>query len=313
MKRKRRSLRLDFKLKKFDTFLIIGVSSLLVFVLMLFHLFTYSVKNSEHQLIRLVLERMSENQKTQFETYIDEKIQVMEALITFPEVYEMKDTNIKNFLGGKAKEFGFEYFFLMKANGVGYYFDENVYRNQAEEQFFKDIMGHDIYLTEPFYTDKGPAITTACVSIYDPFGDKVGVLCAAINLENIQTIIEESEMVLDGSCFILNQAGNYISSNTHKDVHSESSIFDTPNSELSLITRAFEEKTDIAGTITVGGVEYEAYLTYLSDFNWVIVQSIPTSEITARFVYIEVMHYLPASFVLFIAGSEAIRKYIPMR
>lgn len=292
MRNKRRSLRLDFRLKRLDTFLIVGVSMLLVFVLILFHLFTYSVKNSEHQLISLVLERMSENQKTQFETYIDEKIQVMEALVTFPEVYEMRDTNIKNFLGGKAKEFGFEYFFLMKASGVGYYFDENVYRNQAEEQFFRDIMEHDVYLTEPFYTDKGPAITTACVSIYDAFHDKVGVLCAAINLENIQTIIEESEMVLDGSCFILNQEGNYISSNTHKDVHSESSIFNTKDSELSLIRQAFESKEDLAGSITVEGVEYEAYLTYLSDFNWVIVQSIPMSEITARFAYVEVMQVL---------------------
>lgn len=291
-KRRKKHLRLHFKLKRLDTFLIITVSCLLIFVLMLFNFFTYSVKKSEEDLISLVLERMSENQKTQFENYVDDKIEVLQALVTYPEVYNMKDSDIKTFLGKKADEFGFEYFFVMKANGVGYYFDEGVYRDQKSEPFFRDIMAHEVYLTEPFYTDKGPAITTACVSIYDSMNEKVGVLCAAINLVNIQTMIENSEMVLEGNCFILNEAGNYISSNTEKDVNSESSIYDDPDSDLKLVTRAFAEKSDVAGNIRMEGVEYKAHLTYLSDFNWVIVQCIPVSEITQRFVYIEALQWI---------------------
>ena len=291
-KRRKKHLRLDFKLKRLDTFLIITVSCLLIFVLILFHFFTYSVKKSEENLISLVLERMSENQKTQFENYVDDKIEILQALVTYPEVYNMKDSDIKTFLGKKADEFGFEYFFVMKANGVGYYFDEGVYRDQKSEPFFRDIMAHEVYLTEPFYTDKGPAITTACVSIYDSMHEKVGVLCAAINLENIQTMIENSEMVLEGNCFILNEAGNYISSNAQKDVNSESSVFDAPDSDLKLITKAFAEESDVAGNIRMEGVEYKAHLTYLSDFNWVIVQCIPISEITQRFVYIEALQWI---------------------
>lgn len=291
-KRRKKHLRLDFRLKRLDTFLIITVSCLLIFVLMLFNFFTYSVKKSEEDLISLVLERMSENQKIQFENYVDEKIEVLQALVTYPEVYNMKDSDIKTFLGNKADEFGFEYFFVMKANGVGYYFDEGVYRDQSTEPFFRDIMLHDVYLTEPFYTDLGPAITTACVSIYNSMGEKVGVLCAAINLENIQVVIENSEMVLDGSCFILNEAGNYISSSVHKDVNSESSIFDDPDADLKMITKAFVEESDVAGNIRMEGVEYKAQITYLSDFNWVIVQCIPMSEVTQRFVYIEALQWI---------------------
>ncbi len=294
MRRRKKGLSLNFRLKKLDTFLIVGVSCLLVFVLGLFHVFTYSVKKSEKELISLVLERMSENQKTHFESYVDEKIQIMEALVTFPELYNMNDTEIKRFLGGKAKEFGFEYFFIMKADGTGYYFDEDVYRDQGGEQFFRNIMGHEVYLTEPFYTDKGPAITTVCVSVYDTAKNKVGVLCGALNLESIQHMIEESETIMDGSCFILNQAGNYIASNTHKDVHSESSIFNTKDSNLQLISQAFKEKADNNGSITIEGVEYQANLTYLSDFNWMIVQCIPMTVVTARFMYIEVMQYVMA-------------------
>lgn len=291
-KRRRKHLRLDFKLKRLDTILIITVSCLLIFVLVFFRFFTYSVRKSEEDLISLVLERMSENQKTRFENYVDDKIEILQALVTYPEVYNMKDSDVKTFLGGKADEFGFERFFVMKANGVGYYFDEGVYRDQKDEPFFRDIMEHEVYLTEPFYTDKGPAITTVCVSVYDSMHEKTGVLCGTINLENIQMMIEDSEMVLEGKCFILNEAGNYISSNAQKDVNSETSVFDAQESDLELITKAFAEKTDAAGNIRMEGVEYKAHLTYLSDFNWVIVQCIPISEITQRFVYIEALQWI---------------------
>lgn len=286
---KNKKLKLGFKLQFIDTFFVVTVSCLLIFVSALFSVYTYSVERSQKELISLVLERMSENQKTQFESYVDEKIQVLSALATYPEVYEMKDAQLKSFLGGKAKEYGFQQFFVVKASGVGYYVDENVFRYQKDEQFYLDIMGHKVFLTEPFYTDKGPAITTACVSVYDTDGNKVGVLCGTINLENIQAMVENNEMILDGNCFILNKQGNYISANNQKNLNVESSIFKTENSNLDLISQAFEGEKDVAGTIKIEGVQYQAYITYLSDFDWVIVQNIPMSEVTARFELFEAL------------------------
>lgn len=286
----KKNLKLSFKLKRLDSVLIITVSCLLVFVLVLFQFYTASVKKSQEDMIALVLERMSENQKTHFESYVDEKVQVLKGLVTYSDVYRMEDEKIRDFLRGKAKSFGFEYMFVMKANGTGYYFDDGgTYRDQRNEPFFENIMSHDVFLTEPFYTDKGPAITTVCVSIYSPNREKVGVLCGALNLEEIKKIVKDSETIMDGSCFILNQAGNYVASNTDLFLHSEKSIFDEKDSDLSLIRQVFSQKGDCAGEIRLNGVEYKAYLTYLEDFNWTIVQCIPITEITARFELFEAL------------------------
>ncbi len=308
--KKKRNLRLNFRLTTFDTLLIAGVSFLLLFVLLLFGIYTTNVKNSESELIHMMLERMSINQKTQFEEYIDEKVQVLEGLTEFPQVYQMQDKEIQAFLQHKAPEFGFEYFFVMKTDGYGFYFDEgDIYRFQKDEPFYQTIMEQDIYLTEPFYSDKSPAITTVCVSIYNPAHQKVGVLCGALNLESIQAIIENSEMLLKGNVFILNESGNYISSSSHSDLHDKSvNIFYTSGSDLDLITDTFDTQYDHAGNIKIDGTDYQAYVTYLPDFNWVLVQIIPVNEVTARFQYIKILQSVMTilTIVLFLCIARII-------
>ncbi len=287
---KKRNLRLNFRLKKIDSVIIAGVSCLLIFVLVLFGAYAQTVRESEEGLISLVLERMSSNQKIHFESFIEEKVEVLEALAKYPEVYHMEDESLKSFLKGKAKNFGYQYFFVMKADGTGFYLDEGsgVYRDQKNEPFFQSIMANDTYLTEPFYTDKGPAITTVCVSIKDWNGKKVGVLCGALNLETIQNMIKESDLVLDGDSYILNSSGNYIAVNGDvSNVNRESSIFNEVDSQLDLIRKSFLERTDKSGNLVLKGTEYTAHVTYLSHFNWVLVQAIPRSEVTARFQYME--------------------------
>ena len=303
MSNKKRRLNLDFKLKRLDSILIVTVSCLLVFVLVLFQFYTSNVKSSQENLIGLVLERMSENQKNHFESYVDEKVQVLKGFVTYNDVYKMDEEKIRDFLRGKAKSFGFEYMFVMHADGTGFYFDDGgIHKDQKDEPFFKNIMEHDVYLTEPFYTDKGPAITTVCVSIYSPNREKVGVLCGALNLEEIKKMVKESEMIMEGSSFIVNETGNYIASNTDLFLHSEKSIYDTKDSSLELIRQAFVQKEDLAGEIRLNDVEYKAHLTYLEDFNWTIVQCIPTDQITQRF---ELFEALQGVLVVLSAGLIA--------
>ena len=119
-------------------------------------------------------------------------------------------------------------------------------------------------MTEPFYTKAGPAITTVSGSIYDENRNKVGVLCGALNLENIQKVIKENEMVLDGSCFILNDQGQSISSNMNFDVHSGKTIYGLKNSDFTLIKQAFSKRQDMGGEITISRIHYQAHITYLS-------------------------------------------------
>ena len=297
-----RQMRIGLKLKKMDTIIIVMVSCLLIFVVLMMNAFTYNVESSQEELIEQTLERMSDNQKQQFESYVDQKMEILRALAQYPEVYEMDDEKQCTFLKGRAAALGFQHFFVVNANGIGYYFDEGIHRNQRGEPFFQNIMSHKEYLTEPFYSNTSPAITTACVSIYNESNEKVGVLCGAINLGNMQKTIESSEVVLDGSCFILNRSGNYISSNTNLDVNSQSSIFTMADSELSLISQAFSKREDASGNIVIGGVEYIAHLSYLEDFNWVMVHCIPVDTIRERFASMEKLQAVMMVLVIGLIG-----------
>ena len=286
MKKKRNPLQVGLKLNIFDRCLIFIVSFLILVVLIVSHVFTYNAKENQLDLINMVMEKMAVNQKTQFENYIDDKIQILEALATYPDIYNMKEEEQNAFLGNRAEDLGFHHLFIMNTNGIGYYIDENVHRNQNNDPFFFDIMQNEVFVTEPFFMNENVSIMTACVSIYDTTGEKVGVLCGAISLENIQEMIQNHEMILHGESFILNRDGNFIT--FQEDGKTYESIYDTPDSELSLIKSSFRDEKDLEGVITLAGVKYQGHFTYLPDYNWVIVQCIPLAEITGRFEYMTI-------------------------
>ena len=286
MKKKRNPLQVGLKLNIFDRCLIFIVPFLIIVVLIVSHVFTYNAKESQRDLISIVMEKMAANQKNQFESYIDDKIQILEALATFPDIYNMKEEEQSAFLSNRAEALGFHHLFIMNKNGIGYYIDENVHRNQNDDPFFFDVMQNDVFVTEPFFMNENVSIMTACVSIYDTSGEKVGVLCGAISLENIQELIQNNEMILHGESFILNRDGNFIT--FQEEGKTYESIYDTPDSDLSLIKSAFRDEKDLTGVITLEGVKYQGHFTYLADYNWVIVQCIPLTEITQRFEYMTI-------------------------
>lgn len=292
MKKKRNSLQVGLKLNTFDRCLVFIVSFLIIVVLVIFHIFTYNAKESQRELISMVMEKMAANQKIQFESYIEDKIQTLEVLAAYPEIYNMQEEQQKEFLENRSRSFGFHHLFIMNSNGVGYYIDEDMHRNQKDDPFFYDVMQNEIFVTEPFAMDGYTTIMTACVSIYDSQGEKTGVLCGAINLDNIQELIQNNEMILRGDSFILNREGNFITSQKNYYGIMHESIYDIPDSELSLIKSSFRDKKDLKGTIRLDGVEYQGYFTYLPDYNWVIVQCIPVTEITRRFEHMTMIQMI---------------------
>ena len=102
MNNRKRRLKLDFRLNRLDSILIVTVSCLLVFVLVIFQFYTSNVKASQENMIGLVLERMSENQRNHFESYVDEKVQVLDGFVKYSDVFQMDDDRIRYFLRGKA-------------------------------------------------------------------------------------------------------------------------------------------------------------------------------------------------------------------
>ena len=286
MKRKRNKLQIH-RLKKRDYLFIAVLCVLALLVLLFYRQNTERAKKEQVALIKEVMAQTSGNNKEVFETYIEDKLEIIQALASYPDIYEMDTEKQKAFIKGRSAKWGFSHIFVMNQYGVGYYIEDGIYKVQKGEEFFENIMSHDIYLTEPFYTAEGRVIMTICVSIYDKQGEKVGVLCGAVNLYEIQKMINKNETILSGNTVILDQNGLYITSQKASDVYNKISIFKTPDSELSLIQEAFEAKSDMAGEITLNGVTYLTQLVHLEDFNWMLVQTIPMKRVTDRYANLD--------------------------
>lgn len=272
-----------------DKCLILFVSIVSILALILFRVFIDRMVESQFELVRMTMEQTSENQQQQFATFVNEKIDVLQTLATYPDIYEMDSERQKAFIENRSEGLGFQHIFVVDINGTGYYIDEDVYRDQRDEEFFTHIMETDVYITEPFYTEE-TTIMTGCVSIYNEEKEKVGVLCGAVNLENAQHLLEQNEMILDGKCFILNSEGHYMTSMNPEEVHSKRSIHKLSDSDISLLDTVFETKQNQVGTMILEDVEYQVHLTYLDKYNWVLVQCVPTESIVSRFDSMNVLH-----------------------
>lgn len=99
-------------------------------------------------------------------------------------------------------------------------------------------------------------------------------------------------MILGGQCFIINMSGVYLTSDNPTRVSNKVSIYSTKNSELNLIREVITEKVDKNGRVVLDGIEYEAILTYLHDYNWVIVQLIPVTEIEALYSFMNIFQVI---------------------
>ena len=130
--------------------------------------------------------------------------------------------------------------------------------------------------------------------------EKVGALCGAVTLKEIQKMFMENRLFLGGKSMLINQYGNFISADDMVKVYVKTSIHDQKNTDASLIQKAFDEKGDQKGTIVMDGVEYQANVTYLDSFNWVIVQCIETKTIFEGLEYIDIWRYSSIVIVIII-------------
>lgn len=283
------------KLKPLDYVMLLGAIGSIIAILLGLGNYMESAKQNQTNLIQEEMNKESHNLKAQFDELLEERVEVLQALASFPDVYEMDEARQRRFLKQRAFRFGFNHIFVMNMDGIGYYIDEDVHRDQSEEEFFQNLMNNDVFITEPFYTQQGVVFSTICVPILNTKLEKVGVLCGALRLNNIQNLIMENETILNGDCFILDKEGKYLTSHELTDVTYQVSIFNKTNSELSLIRKALDEKANQEGRVTIEGIEYQTNITYLHEFDWLIVQNIPVTSIVERF---EALNIIRAGLII---------------
>lgn len=273
-------------IKPFDAGMLIAVFVMFVLLLVGVDIGTKHYKQNQILLTQDSMSVLADNQKIQFEQYIKNKVDLLQALVTFPEIYEMNSTKQKDFIKQRSKILGFHHIFVVNKSGMVYYVEENVCRNQKDEPFFHDVMENNVYLTELFYGADATTMTIS-VSIYDKKRNKVGALCGAIELKEIQEMFRESKMFLNGISYLINRDGYYVAADDMNKVYNKINIYGESYSDVSLIKKTFEERVDQTGIIVQDGVEYQAKVTYLKDFDWVIVQCVETEEIFKDLAYIE--------------------------
>ena len=272
----------QIRFKLFDRILLVGMSLLVIATMTVFHAYTNKAETNQVDFVQLVMEKNTLNQKDQFESFVNEKVGILQVLAGYPEIYEMDKAEQSAFIRGRSAKWGFRHIFIMDTEGIGIYPEEGITRNQGGEQFFANIMNNEVYITEPFYSDDGMAIMTACVSIYNPSREKVGVLCGAINLSSIQDVITNSEMLLEGDCFVVDRSGNFVTEPKSGSISGKISVFDRKRSDVSLIQQAILWEDYRGGTMVLEDKEYLAHVCYLPDYTWAIVQCTPMDEVVKQ-------------------------------
>ena len=277
-------------IKKIDiAFLLIVFIMFLVLITGIF-VVSNNYKENQEELIEDAMTLQADSYKEKFESYIDDKVDLLKGIATYPAVASMIERKQSEFLKNKADELGFLNFFVMDMEGIGYYFDEDTTRNQSTEPFFENVKNHHVYITEPFYaTDK--TFVTVCVSIFNIKNEKIGSLCGTVKLDSLRLVLAEEKVVLGGELFMVNREGTYISSRNMQKAYDKQKIYDEEKSDYELVEKAFSTKKDQLGVITIDGKEYKAYVTYLKDYDWVIVQCVEMSKIFEDLKYIDVVKY----------------------
>ena len=256
-------------------------------------------KASQLDRVQETMDVVSESYREQFEDYINQKVDVLQGLTAFTEINSMVENKQKSFLKGRSRELGFHHLFIMDMNGMGYYFDEGVTRDQSGEQFFSDVKNHRVYITQPFYGADG-AYMTVCVSILNMSREKVGALCGAVELKSIQSEFSESKAVYGGQMYLVDRTGKYISCSNMEKVYNQKIIYDEKNSDWSIVKNAFDDEIDKKGTVVINGIEYQANVTYLETYDWVIIQCVDKSVVYGALKVVDTLKYIAIIIIVII-------------
>ena len=273
-------------IKKVDVFILVTVFVMFLILVVSIHNGTSRYKESQLELIQESMKILADNQKIPFENFISGKVEVLSGLAAFPDIYCMDTQRQRSFLWGRSLGLGFHHLFIMDTDGKAFYINENITRDQSDEAFYESVMHNDIFITEPFY-GVDFTIMTICVPVYNSASERVGTLCGAVELDELQEVFAKSALMLDGENFLINRQGCYVAAEDMQKVHDKISVYKEKNSDYDLVRLAFSTESDQTGTIVRDGVEYQANVIYLKDYDWAIVQCIATDAIFKDIYYIE--------------------------
>lgn len=121
-----------------------------------------------------------------------DEIQSMNWEIQYPELVK------------QAESWGFKHIFIMDTNGMSYYAENNMVRDQSQEEFFKKVTGDKRLITEPFVDNSNHlSIVTLTAPIKDTNGKVIANICGVVDLYRINSIIQDINIGKNGYALIM--------------------------------------------------------------------------------------------------------------
>lgn len=242
------------------------------------------------------MRKVSHNYELQINRYINNKMDVLNYMQTFPDIYQMDRKKQKAFIMTRSQLLDFHHMFVLDKDGYGYYIEENIIKYQKDDDFYKTVMNEDTFVTAPWSDPKRFfSIITLCTSIRNPKGEKVGVLCGALDLSKIQDFIGANETLWQGDYALITKDGQYISGSriSSRTVYKQQNFFNlyAEDSDTSLVVTALKNKENAFGTINLKGTLYNAYVTYMPEYDWAIVQYIAKDSALKDSRHVEYLQY----------------------
>ena len=108
-------------MKPLDRGVLVAVFVMFVLLIVGVSIATTRYKQRQILLVQESMEILADNQRVQFEQYVNNKVSLLQGLVTFPEIYEMNTVKQKEFIKSRSKALGFHQLFIMKKDGMAYY------------------------------------------------------------------------------------------------------------------------------------------------------------------------------------------------
>ncbi|NLK94906.1 MAG: methyl-accepting chemotaxis protein [Clostridiales bacterium] len=183
-------------------------------------------------------------------------------------------------LVNQAEKFDFKHMFIVTPEGISYYAENNTIKDQSKEEFFQNITGNKKHITEPYVnSDSGLSITTLSVPIMEN-GKFLGNLCGVIDLNTVNTIIQNIEVGKTGYAYIINSNGNFVA---HKDmslVYNSTEIKgDSPYSSLVPLIDKLDRSETNTDVFSINNEKYYTAYTPIKNTPWLITLCISENEV----------------------------------
>lgn len=296
-------------LKLYDK-IVLSATVILIIISLIFTVVSIdNITKSKIEEVEQYLTTLTMDFKDNVDGFLKEKIDLLKFIASFPEIYNMNWDEQYKFLKEKTIYSKFEHMFIVDNEGYGYYVQSDEIKEQSHEEFFQNIKDKEEYITEPFLEEyQNRSITTISVAIYNN-GNRVGTLCGALNLKEINDKIQSVKVKKSGFGFVINNNGNYVVSNDMNLVHNKINIFELENYDATLLD---SDKKNDNGLMVINGENYYANYSLLDGVPWKVVFVVSVREVLEGIRNIKYLQYFSTMLFIILLGLivRIIAKYI---